>query len=405
MFNDTLNDVTIHDLLRQFGSPVYLYDMDAIVDRYREIKTVFRQFHQPVEIALSYKTCPLLGILKHLHRQGGMAEVVSEFEFDIAELLGQKRKIINGPNKTDTMLEQSIKNKSLINIDHEEEFSRIHRLAKKIGARVDVGVRLSLGDGWNRFGFDCHKMLWSEMQQRQGKYDYLKIRGIHVHIGTGLRDTSAFENAAPLLARVLTSWPFDWPIAWLDLGGGLAGISPKWEDEVVEHPLPKIASYARAWLEPLRQILETHRPLVIMEPGRTLFEPYGSLLSRVVTCRQRDAQQQSLVIDGGINALPTARVYRHPVDCGRPGNTLTDIYGPLCLQADTLAENLPLPHLNAGDWILIKGVGAYNQSRSVPFIQLRPGVVGFSNGRWQWLRRPEKLADHLALEVWQEQIL
>ena len=397
---------TVQNILQEFASPIYLYDVDAIQQRYENLNSAFNEQYPNTHIALSYKTCPLLGILKTLQDKGAMPEVVSEFECDMASLLKPDKMIINGPHKTDKMLAQAIEQEYIINIDHQQEIQRINTLSKQLGKITKVGIRLSLGDGWNRFGFEYNENLWSKISKIQDQQNNLKIVGVHVHVGTGIRDYKVFTNAANALAQALSNWPFDWPMEWVDLGGGLAGISPKWQEDIEQHELPCLESYAQAWLTPLKNILLKHKPLVIVEPGRTLFEPFAGLLTQVVTRRDSNDKNQSLVINGGINAVPTARVYRHPLHSQHTlAKTVTEklstnIYGPLCLQADTLAKNTPLNKMQSGDWIIIQGVGAYNQSRSVPFIQTRPGVAGLIDGHWQWLRHHETVNDHLKLEVW-----
>lgn len=403
----SITEQEAHILIKDFKTPVYVFDIDRISDRYTDIQQAFKNRYMASEVSLSYKTCPLMGVLQHLQYLGAIPEVVSEFEFDMANTLGSQRKVINGPNKTDRVLQQAILNHDIINIDHQEEFGRINTLAQSVNKKVEVGVRLSLDQGWNRFGFACDTHVWKQLVQVQSAHQHIKIVGIHVHIGTAIRDVKTFYQAADQLQNALKEWPFEWAIQWLDLGGGLAGISPKWEQAEIEYPVPDVEDYANAWIQPLQSILDIHQPLLIMEPGRTLFEPFGGLLSQVVTCREQNSTTQSLVLNAGINAVPTARVYRHPLQCAQGSNEVeqvaskqTTLYGPLCMQSDTLATDTPLPTLNKGDWVFVKGIGAYNQSRSVPFIQPRPGVVGKLNGEFMWLRQHETLGDHLQLECW-----
>ncbi|MBQ0718949.1 MAG: hypothetical protein KBT88_11305 [Gammaproteobacteria bacterium] len=407
MFHTAFEGMNLNAIADEFGSPVYLYDINAIVKRYHEIHRLFNTLYSPVHVAVSYKTCPLLGILLALHQAGAKAEVVSDYEFDIAQLMQQQLSrhlgtIVNGPHKTDRLLRQAILDGERIHVDHHDEFARIEGIAKAVNKKAYIGVRISLGEHWNRFGFPAGDDFWPLCETLQSRYAWLQIEGIHLHIGTAIRSPDTFREASQTLAKLLQSWPFQWPLKWLDLGGGLAGISPKWEDATQVYSLPSIEDYALAWMQPLADILERHKPEIILEPGRTLFEPFGSLLSKVITCRERSAAQQTLVIDAGINALPTARVYRHPIhaESSKAAHLSTKIYGPLCLQADTLADDCLLPTLDGGDFILIKGIGAYNQSRSVPFIQLRPGVVGLLDEQLHWLRKPETLSDHLHLERW-----
>lgn len=405
MFQTSFEKMDIQAIAKEYGSPVYLYDIDSMIKRYHEIESSFKKLYHSAEVAVSYKTCPLMGVLTALHNEGAKAEVVSEYEFDLAQLLqrelpGKLDIVINGPYKTDRVIKSAILHGNRIHVDHMEEFYRIHNIAKELRKKIEIGVRVSLGGHWNRFGFPANKTLWSMLREVQSSCPWIEIKGIHLHIGTAIRSKDIFRQASNELSGVLDKWPFPWPVKWLDIGGGLAGISPRWEEKALIHALPSIEHYAQAWLQPLSNILKVHQPTIILEPGRTLFEPFGSLLSKVITCRHRDTECQSLVVDAGINALPTARVYRHPIYTEQQGEIQTDIYGPLCLQADTLAKEKRLPKLNAGDFLLIKGIGAYNQSRSVPFIQLRPGVLGLFRQKLQWLRKPETLGHHLRLEAW-----
>ena len=51
-------------------------------------------------------------------------------------------------------------------------------------------------------------------------------------------------------------------------------------ESIEQHELPCLHSYAKAWIEPLKEILLKHTPLLIVEPGRTLLmPPYGVQLT------------------------------------------------------------------------------------------------------------------------------
>jgi hypothetical protein len=53
----------------------------------------------------------------------------------------------------------------------------------------------------------------------------------------------------------------------------------------------------------------------------------------------------------------------------------TDLYGPLCLQHDAVAREVPLPPLGVGDLVWNGQTGAYAMAQASPFIHLRPGAV------------------------------
>ena len=68
---------------------------------------------------------------------------------------------------------------------------------------------------------------------------------------------------------------------------------------------------------------------------------------------------------------------RSPVRAGRAARRATsaptDLFGPLCLQHDAIAREVPLPPLRVGDLVWIGQTGAYAMAQASPFIHLRPG--------------------------------
>jgi hypothetical protein len=97
-----------------------------------------------------------------------------------------------------------------------------------------------------------------------------------------------------------------------------------------------------------------------------------------------------VVADAGTNLLPGA-LWGPPrieaVSGGAPAGPAL-VTGPLCLNVDVLHPSIELPHLAAGDVLLVRGVGAYQQTQSTQFGDLRPAVVAHDEGRgWSGVRR------------------
>ncbi|MDE4942690.1 diaminopimelate decarboxylase, partial [Francisella tularensis subsp. holarctica] len=61
----------------------------------------------------------------------------------------------------------------------------------------------------------------------------IQLAGLHCHIGTNIRDisrlTAMAKNIAELAETILTKYKLT--REWIDLGGGLAGISPTLSDK------------------------------------------------------------------------------------------------------------------------------------------------------------------------------
>ena len=70
-----------------------------------------------------------------------------------------------------------------------------------------------------------------------------------------------------------------------------------------------------------------------------------------------------------------------------------DLVGQTCL-ADTIAEQLALPELSAGDVLCLLHQGAYCDTTSTQVNSFpRPEVVLVADGSWQVVKRRETLAD------------
>jgi diaminopimelate decarboxylase len=96
-------------------------------------------------------------------------------------------------------------------------------------------------------------------------------------------------------------------------------------------------------------------------------------------------EKRWVVIDGGLNILPTAafgerrrlRFLRSDQDLPQrdddPGATLG---GPLCFEGDVVMESAKVPaSLAGGDLVVLSDAGAYTVSRSTNFNQLRAAVA------------------------------
>ena len=74
------------------------------------------------------------------------------------------------------------------------------------------------------------------------------------------------------------------------------------------------------------------------------------------------------------------------------------IGGPLCFGGDIIGREVPLPPVEAGDFLVIRDVGAYTLAMwSRHCSRGMPGVVGLTAEEFRWLRQPETPADIVRL--------
>lgn len=399
----SIDENTASKLAQQFGSPLFIVDEPGVLSRFHSFQLLAKQAYARSRVAISYKTNPLQSLLYRFHQLGGLAEVVSGVEYQMARRLGVNATniIFNGPMKTDEELRCAIKEGAYINCDHLGEVERIEAIAQTLGIKVNVGIRLcfsDIGKGWNRFGFELNNNHDNDIIKRIINSRYLSLAGLHSHIGTNIRDIFQYKLLATKLNQI--AWDlkvhFSILLKWIDVGGGLAGISPR-RDELMNgpHPLPNLSDYVANIVTPLKPYLDFSNAELLFEPGRTVFEPYAALLTQVVGQRPEDKNGTAgFIFDAGCNIMSTAYVYNHPIYCPKQSDkkSLTYLYGPTCNQVDQLHEPALLPQLSRGDFVLFYGVGAYCMSFSYSFIRYRPGVIIWhEGGSAAWLRKAETL--------------
>ncbi len=179
---------------------MFVFSERAIRDQYREVHEAFIRRYPNLAFAWSYKTNYLAAICAIMHQEGALAEVVSEMEYAKARALGVpgEQIIFNGPLKPRAALEQAVAAGAAVNVDHLDEICDLEEIARKLGRKVDVGLRLNLDAGihpqWSRFGFNLESGQAMDAIKRIGGGGQLIPTGLHCHLGTFLLDPAAYAR-------------------------------------------------------------------------------------------------------------------------------------------------------------------------------------------------------------------
>ena len=146
-----------------------------------------------------------------------------------------------------------------------------------------------------------------------------------------------------------------------------------------------LAPFGDAILSRLRKAdgLFGENPTLVLEPGRALVDAAAVLASTVVAKKYIPDQGTGIVLDAGVNIVPTAAWYDHRVETRGNGENhhhqssqeSVNIYGPLCMQSDVIREGTQTRSFKVGDAALISNVGAYCHTMSMQFIRTRPATV------------------------------
>lgn len=409
--DETIEGVSLKTLRARFGSPLYVVSEGQLRKNIRGFLSAFRSRYPETVVAYSYKTNYVSGICAILHQEGAWAEVVSGFEMEHARSLGMQgpQIIYNGPYKPLEYLLEAARLGVRVNVDNLEELSDLEEVARRLKRPVKIGIRVNMrltDQPWDKFGFNLEAGQALEVCRRIHSSELLRLSGFHLHAGTYLANVEIYRDAINgllELAKTVEGRRLG-EIEYLDLGGGYASRNTLIGQMLPgEMTTPGYAEYAEAICAPLKARGKglRRRPLLILEPGRAIVDDPVSLLVGVVAVKQKPDGRKLIVVDGGVNLLPTAYYFRHDVAGGTEVDSLAqsaDIVGPLCMQIDVLRRDVSLPAVSRGSILVFRNAGAYTISNSMQFIYPRPPVVLVRGKEAHLLRRGERTADLVRLD-------
>ena len=156
---DEIDRASVEDLVREHGSPLYVFSEQTLRKKYRDAYRAFSVRYPKVQFAWSYKTNYLSAICGVFHSEGSIAEVVSDFEYEKARKHGipGQQIIFNGPYKSYEILRRAAAEGAKIQIDNAQEIVLLERIARELGRTIPVAIRVTMETGnqpaWKKFGF------------------------------------------------------------------------------------------------------------------------------------------------------------------------------------------------------------------------------------------------------------
>jgi diaminopimelate decarboxylase len=409
-------------LVEKFGSPLLVVNRRQLLEDATQALDALSAGPPGSQVLYSYKTNCIPGILQEIHKLGIGAEVISPYELWLAERLGVPGDMIvyNGVNKTEESLERAARMDILsVNIDHQEEIERIHAIAKKLGRRIRVGLRLGLIPG-SQFGLEIETgAALKALRKILSRSDRLQFTGIHFNVTSNAKNASTHKSCARRAVEFIASVREESKLTfdYLDIGGGFGvpttknmtpleygiyrtlGILPKPPDPAEFQPLDLFLK------EIILEIKESCRskgvevPKILIEPGRFITSRAEFLLTKVLALKQKANGTRFAIADAGRLSLtfPTDFEYHEVFAAIRPGAPLTTNYqvmGRICTSADWMFKNRVLPELAPGDILAVMDAGAYFSSYATNFAFPRPPIVMVSEGEAKVIRREETF-EHL----------
>jgi diaminopimelate decarboxylase len=432
-YNDTkhlqIQGCDINELTRLYGTPLYVIDKQRLLANYNNFYNSFQTYYPNIIVGYSYKTNPLPGVLSILHAAGAHAEVISDFELWLALKLGVSPKniIFNGPSKTAKSLERAVSNQiMIINIDGFAEIDIIDQLARNHSHIQQVGVRLVTSVGWSsQFGLNIKNGSAFEAFKRLRTKNHVKPCGLHLHLGTGLKDINTYLQAIKEVldfAKILKA-QLDIDIKYFDFGGGFGVPTVRpltvTDTRMIANGLP-IATFDPAQSPKLREYSEkitalftqyydkksSEAPWIIFEPGRAITSSSQSLLLSVLAIKDGANNIKTVILDGGKNiTMPLAYEYHEIFPATKMGLNTSEfynLYGPLCHPSDIIFLMKKLPKLEVGDVLAVMDAGAYFVPNQMNFSNPRPPAIMVDSGQHELIRKRESFDNIVSLDFFKD---
>jgi diaminopimelate decarboxylase len=274
-----------------------------------------------------------------------------------------------------------------ISVDNRFEIPMLEEIAEKLDRKQPVIMRINLD-----VGAETHPMvLTSGYDQQFGisigfaekalqqiyNSPHLLFSGVHVHIGSQIKDPDRYKKAMSECADFLNAHPasVEREIVF-DAGGGF--FSPYAGDEV-DHEL-KV--YADAIHEGIKEHwIGSYK--VMIEPGRALVNNPGVILYTAGAIKDDRGEKPYILVDGGMSDNPRPALYgsEHKlfnISGGKEGEEVVHaVSGRHCESGDLLVKDAMLPSdTMSGDILMSTSTGAYTFAMASNYNRVpKSGVV------------------------------
>lgn len=381
------------DLITRFGSPLYVYDADAVRRSWSELCAAFPYEPRDVHYAIVCNKNRYLVRLLHELGAGIHANTPGDVHAALVAGVPKDRLVYSGTNLSAADFDYLLGHGIHMNLD---SLDQLRDLAARCGP-AEVGLRMLIDDEArpNRIGVTPAELTEAlGIAQTAG----LRLTRLHMYAGTNTLRAQRFLDCLDRTIQASDALP---DLESLDIGGGY-GVAYQEDQAALD-----LAALGRAVGERFEALSRRRgrRIRLLLEPGRTLVATAGSLLTTVVSVKQRGGRRY-VGLDTTVGNIVVESVYHpyHRVEAVSPrGPALeipTDLCGNTTHSRDYIGRSCRLPQLFPGDLLRLRDVGAYGYAMSSHFLNRpRPAEVVLDGGDAHLTTRRETFDDLLATQV------
>jgi diaminopimelate decarboxylase len=415
-----IGGVDTTDIVKEFGTPVYVYDVALIRQRARSFKEAFSKNGIKAQVSFASKAFSSVAMVQLAEEEGLSLDVVSggELYTAMAADFPMERVHFHGNNKSREELMMALDHKiGYVVVDNFYEVELLEQLCAEKQQKMSVVIRITpgieahthdyilTGQEDSKFGFGLQNGQAEEALQKIIQSTWLIPSGVHCHIGSQIFETTGFILAVEKIFQNLSQWKtkFSFEPEILNLGGGF-GIrytdedDPKPADHYVTEIIAEVKKQAKEYSMKI--------PEIGIEPGRSLVGDAGITLYKIGSKKEVPNVRKYIAIDGGMTDNIRPALYQakyEAVLANKPLEKTTEVVsiaGKCCESGDMLIWDLPLPETEHEDILAVFCTGAYGYSMANNYNRIpRPPVVFVENGAAKLVIKRETYEDLVRLDL------
>jgi diaminopimelate decarboxylase len=422
----TIGGVDVLDLVRRFGTPLYVMDEALIRANCRAYVEAFRQQYHDFDVAYASKAFLCTAMAALVAQEGLGLDVVSGGEIMTALQAGfpMDRTYFHGNNKTEEELRLALETGvGRIIVDGPQELAILNRLAGELSVTARIQLRLtpgvaahthhyiSTGQLDSKFGIPIATGAAAAVAKEALGLPHVELLGFHCHIGSQIFDLEGYRVAARVMLRFVADLRAEtgYVARELNLGGGL-GIRYSAEDTPV--PPARLVEVITQAVKAVCTEYDLPLPRLIIEPGRSIVGEAGTTLYTVGTVKEIPGVRTYVSVDGGMGDNIRPALYQAVYECvvanklNEPATRTVTVAGRYCESGDKLLHDVPVAaSIAAGDILAVFATGAYNYAMASHYNRYpKPAVVFVMDGQAELVVRRETFADMTAYDLLPERL-
>lgn len=383
---------SIDTLVELYGTPIYVYDAENIIQRWNEIPKIVND--QLLGVYYACKANNALQIANLITGLGAGLYACSPGDLEIAKSIScfGERVSYSGVGLSDSDFEAVTNHGAFFtadSINQIESYASMKTHKHEIGIRINCGITTGQEQSntwYSKFGI--HELNIQEAINI-AKANDLEVVGLHSHIGSEIVSPVSYLS---VFGKLLTLSRQIQTIKFINIGGGF-------DDQF---PLEDLTTEIDSLLK-----FDGREIQLRIEPGHFLVGRSGYLIAKIteikrpVTIDEYRTTDNLVFIDSSYNHLARSVIddKGYPITVASSSESqrreLSTVCGNLMQAGDRIAKDRILTKATKDDLIVVSHCGSYSSSRATNFNgRPRPAEI-LVNGDKSWMIRRAETVDDL----------